>query len=84
MSTNEGHRPVRREKDTLLWQAGDIYEHHLSGRRVTQLPPGEEARARPDTIPGVNDSQGSQGYQSSQAGGSSSHGHQGRRKGRRV
>lgn len=55
MALNEGHRPIRSEADTLpldvWWRDGTEMEHHLSGRRVTQLPAGAAARPRPATIP---------------------------------
>jgi len=58
---NEGHRPVMDRSETLplnVWwkdrdEAGAVsYEHHLTGRKMTSLPPGGEARQRPTHIPG--------------------------------
>jgi hypothetical protein len=57
---NEGHRPMRDRSETLplnvWWEDMDgagsiVYEHHLTGRKVTELPSGGEARLRPTDIP---------------------------------
>lgn len=60
MAVNQGHRPIRPLNWTLplnmWWREGGsegaiTYIHHLSGRRLSQLPQGAQCSAPPDTIP---------------------------------
>ncbi|KAK0637138.1 hypothetical protein B0T17DRAFT_99184 [Bombardia bombarda] len=59
ISLNEGHRPIANKDMTLdlnVWwkdtkKDGSItYEHHLSGRALTEEPEGADVRARPTTV----------------------------------